>query len=429
MVTPLADSALITQSVIFVIAVACCALCSFLETSITALRLFKLKELAAQSNKYQALLESLEQNPNQLLNSVIIANNLADVTAATTGTFVFDRLFSSLPNSIGFTLSICLTTAALLIIGEILPKNFAKTHGEKMFASTLWIANIFFYLLYPFVSALIRFADYVSYKFSGELSPSEHITSEKEVRFMIDYIRNKGLMESEKTAMLQSIFKLGTTPVKEIMVPSTLVVSISAETSVSKAFELFTQYQFSRFPVYDGSHDNIVGMLHFKDLVPLVAQDEQKTIRDVLRPILFIPETVKVNQLLKEFKQQHMHIAMVINEFGTIVGIVTLEDVLEEIVGEIRDEYEAVAEKVVPLKSGGWLADASVELDQLEQVLNIHFEREDAITLAGFLTEMMQHMPKNGEQLEYKGYLFQITQASAKKVFQVVITDKSSSEV
>lgn len=421
MVGPLSDSALFTHLLLFLVSLGFCALLSFLETSITALRLFKLKELAARSERYQVLFQSLEQNPNQLLNSIIIANNLADVTAATTGTLVFDRFFSSLPNSIGFTLSICLTTAALLIIGEIIPKNLAKSHGEKLFESTLWIANIFFYALYPFVSLLIKFADFISYKLSGKISDGEYITSEKEVRFLIDYIREKGLMESEKTAMLQSIFKLGKTPVKEIMVPSTLMVSINVETSLKEAFALFSQYQFSRFPVYEGSPDNVIGMLHFKDLVPLIGSQEQTSMRSILRPILFIPERVKVNQLLKEFKEQHMHIAMVINEFGAIVGLVTLEDVLEEIVGEIRDEYETITEKVVPLKSGGWLADASVELDQLEQVLNIYFEREDAITLAGFLTEHMQHLPKIGEQLYYKEYLFQVTQAGAKKIFQVLI--------
>ena len=425
MVVPLTDSAFFTQIIIFVIGLSCCALFSFLETSITALRLFKLKELAARSGKYQALFKSLEQNPNQLLNSIIIANNLADVTAATTGTLVFDRLFSSLPNSIGFTISICITTAALLIVGEIIPKNIAKTQGEKLFTSTLWIANIFFYALYPFVTLLIKFADYVTYKLSGgkEADSGEYITSEKEVQFLINYIREKGLMESEKTAMLQSIFKLGTTPIKEIMVPSTLMVSINAETSIEEAFQLFKQYQFSRFPVYDGTFDNIIGMLHFKDLIPLIENKEHSTLRDILRPILFIPERVKVNQLLKEFKEQHMHIAIVINEFGAIVGLATLEDVLEEIVGEIRDEYEAVTEKVAPLKSGSWLADASVELDQLEQVLNINFDREDAVTLAGFLTEKMHHLPKTGEHVEYEGYIFQVTQASAKKVIQVLIMD------
>lgn len=429
MVTTLVDSTFITQLVVFIIALGFCALFSFLETSITALRLFKLKELAAQSTKYQALFMSLEQNPNQLLNSIIIANNLADVTAATTGTFVFDRLFSGLPNSIGFTISICLTTAALLILGEIIPKNFAQTRGEKFFSSTLWIANIFFYALYPFVSLLMRFADYVTYRLSGtKPSEAEYITSEKEIRFMIDYIREKGLMESEKTAMLQSIFKLGTTPVKEIMVPSTLMVSISVQTSIEDAFALFKQYQFSRFPIYDGSHDNIIGMLHFKDLVPLMINPQEHNLRDILRPILFIPETVKVNQLLKEFKDQHMHIGMVINEFGTIVGLVTLEDVLEEIVGEIRDEYEAVTEKIVQLKSGSWLADASIELDQLEPVLGITFQRENVVTLAGFLTEQLQHLPKDGEQLDYKGFIFQVTHASAKKVLQVLITEKDHSE-
>src|SRR5205807_821647 len=153
------------------------------------------------------------------------------------------------------------------------------------------------------------------------------ITSEKESQFLIDYVNKKGLLEQEKTNMLKSVFKLGTTPVEDIMVPSTAVVSINSETSLDNALVLFNKYQFSRFPVYETTPDNVIGMLHLKDLFDSFFKKKSVTIKDLLRPILFVPETVKVNHLLKEFKEQHMHIAMVLNEHGAIVGMVTLEDV------------------------------------------------------------------------------------------------------
>lgn len=418
---PLADSSVLTVFILFGVSLVFCALFSFLETSITALRLFKLKELAQSGNRYQSLLESLEKNPTHLLNTILIASNLADVTAATFGTMAMERLFLGLPSTIAFSLGIFLTTTILLIFGEIIPKNIAKARGEKLFVSTLWITNIFFYTLYPFVTVIERLADTILSWFGATTGEAEFMTSEKEIQFLIDYIYEKGLMEPEKTSMLKSIFELGTTPVREIMIPTSSIIAVNAETTMNEVLELVGKYQFTRFPVYEKTQDNIIGMLHLKDLFALVAKKEERSLKEIVRPILFIPETIKVNQLLREFKQQHMHIAMVIDEYGTIVGLVTLEDVLEEIVGEIRDEYEAVKEKVIPLKTGGWLIDASVELDHLSLLLNISFEREEALTLAGFLTEKLQHLPKKGERLTYKNYIFQVQQASPKRVFQVLV--------
>lgn len=416
------DSSLYTYLIFFIVTLGFCALFSFLETSITALRLFKLKELAASTTGYATLFQSLEKNQNRVLTTILIANNLANVTAATVSTLFMDKLFVNFPPTVGFVCGIVITTASILVF-EIIPKNIAKAHGEKYFQSTLWITNIIFYALYPFVTICMKLGDYFIYQFGKGHGheASDYITSEKEIQFLIDYINEKGLMEQEKTAMLKSVFELGTTPVKEIMVPATTVVSINVETSLQDALAIFGQYQFSRFPVYDTKTDNIVGMLHQKDLFMAFLRNDKPTLRSLLRPIMFIPESIKVNQLLREFKEQHMHIAMVLNEYGGVIGLVTLEDVLEEIVGEIRDEYEAVTEKVIPLKPGGWLVDASIELEELGKLLTIVFESEDAQTLGGFLTERLQHLPKKGERILYKNYYFQVQQASQTKVTQVLV--------
>ena len=328
-----------------------------------------------------------------------------------------------LSGSVGFSLGIGLTTAAILIFGEIIPKNIAKVHGQKLFGSTLWITNIVFYALYPFVIFLVRFANFFTQK-AGDGKPvesMEYITSEREIQFLIEYITEKGLIEQEKTQMLKSIFKLSATPVKEIMIPETEVIALSAQTGLKETLQLFSKYQFSRLPVYEGEFDNIIGMLHQKDVFLMLLRNEEKSLKELVRPIMFIPETMKLNQLLREFREQRMHIAMVINEYGSVTGLVTLEDVLEEIVGDISDEYEPVTSKIVPLRPGAWLVDASINLDKLASLLRITFETEEAITLGGFLTEQLQHLPKKGELLSYKNYNFQVQKASPKRVFQVLI--------
>jgi putative hemolysin len=225
--------------------------------------------------------------------------------------------------------------------------------------------------------------------------------------------------------MLQSIFELSQTPVKEIMIPENDVISINVNSTLNDALKTYLEYNFSRLPVYEGKIENIIGMIYQKDVFNLLSKNEVKPLKDLVRPILFIPEGVKVNQLLHEFKQQRMHMGMVINEFGGIAGLVTLEDVLEEIVGEISDEYEEAApEKIIPLKQGGWLVDAGVALEELSEILGITFDTEHAITLGGFLTEQLQHLPRKGERVYYRNFCFQIQHATAKRVYEVLIFEE-----
>lgn len=415
------------QIIAFVIAIAVCALFSFLETSITALRLFKLKELAESTGKYKTLFQTLEKNPHRILITILIVSNLASATSAALITNLMQEVFAklNLSQGLGFSIGVFLATILILVFGEMIPKNFAKIHGEKLLKSTLWITNTTFYLLYPFVQFLTMISDFIIYRISKK-TDFEHEASEKEIQFLIDYIDEKGLMEPDKTEMLQNIFRIGRKSVKEIMIPETDIITIDANVKISDALKVFSKYQFSRLPVYEDNIENIIGIIYLKDVFLLLSQQDgqNKTVKDLARPIIFVPESLKVNQLLRQFRTQHMHMAMVLNEYGGISGLVTLEDVIEEIVGEISDEYELITKKITPLHEGGWLIDASISLDELDSVLDISFETEGAVTLGGFLIEKLQHLPKKGERLCYKSFCFQVQKASPKRVLEVLITQE-----
>lgn len=422
-----------SDALFFVIALASRALFSFLETSITALRLFKLKEIAASTTKYTSFFQALEKTPQRVLITILIASSLAEVTAASLGTKIIEAFFARMhiAGGIAFSLGIGFATLAILIFGEILPKNIAKSHGERLFTSTLWIANLIYYLLHPLVTVLMKLTDFIVSVLGGTKVSAggvEWVSSEKEIQFLINYINDKGLMEAEKSEMLKNIFDLGLTPVKDIMVPATDIVSVNATATIRDTLEIFGKRHFTRLPVYNAQQDNIIGMVHLKDVFGYISRNEDKPIKDIVRPIMFIPESVKINQLLREFRQQHMHIAIVLNEHGSITGLITLEDILEEIVGEISDEHDLATEKIVPLKQGGWLVDASTTLERLETHLGITFESEDAVTLAGFLTEQLQHLPKKGERILYKNHYFQVQKASDKRVLEVLIFTKKADD-
>ena len=415
--------------VFFFIGLCLRALFSFLETSVTALRLYKLKELAKSYSRYEGLFHSLETNPHRVLITILICNSLADVTTAALATNIMENFFKrfNLSGGLGFSMGIAVATIAILIFGEIIPKNLAKGRSEKLFTSTLWLVNVIFYLFYPIVTFINRFTSFVVAKIGGQPdseNAGEWISSEREIQFLIDYIHSKGLIEEEKNEMLQNIFELGRIPVKEIMVPTTDIVMITSDSTIKDTLKIFCDHPFTRLPVYEKNTDNIIGMVHLKDIFMILTKQEDKAdkpVQEILRPILFVPESIKVSQLLREFRLKHMHIGMVINEHGSITGLITLEDVLEQIVGELRDELEPQTEHIVPLKQGGWLIDASTPLEDVTDLLKITFETEGSVTLGGFLTEQLQHLPKKGERLLYKGFYFQVQKASAKRVLQVLV--------
>lgn len=408
---------------LFFISLSVRAIFAFLETSITAMRLFKLKEIARETDsRYESLFKTLETDPHRVLIATLIISSFADVTCAAISTTIMEIVFAYYNFSPGFGFSMGVGFGGIMIIlfGEILPKNIARNHGERMFRSMLWLVNFVYYALYPLVSVLVSFSD--RFLARGKNQPSsEWVSSEREVRFLIDYIHAQGILEKEKTEMLRNIFDLGRTPVKDIMVPATDIVSIDINTPIKDVLKTFSEHRFTRLPVYESRADNIVGMVHQKDIFFMLSLKQDKPLKDLVRPILFEPETVKINHILREFREQQMHIAIVLNEHGSVTGLLTLEDVLEEIVGEISDEHEPSSEKILPLTNGGWLVDASIQLDELGHALDMTFISENSVTLGGFLTERLQHLPKKGERILYKKFYFQIQKASPKRVKQVLI--------
>lgn len=410
-------SQLITPFILLCIALCMRATLSFLETSITALRLFRLKELAHSITQYQPLLHTLEKSPQRVLVTILVANSFVDVSAASLATFIMSTIFThlGLSSGFGFTLGIMLASLGIVIFGEILPKTFARVRSEQAFKSVLWLINCIYYTLYPLVFAIVKFSDYIMYKVGGQEaleSSSQWISSEREIQFLINYIHEKGLLELEKREMLQNVFQLGSTPIKEVMIPGNKIVSLEVNTPMEKVFSFFSEHSYTRIPVYEGSHDNIVGMVHQKDLFIMFSKGEKKILKQIIRPMMFVAENMKVIQLLGKFREKQLHIAIVINEHGTLTGLVTLEDLIEEIVGEISDEHESTIGKIMPMGEDEWLVDATITLDDLGKFLDITFVSEGSVSLAGFLSELFHHIPQKDEEIMYKHFLFQVQKAT-----------------
>jgi CBS domain containing-hemolysin-like protein len=409
-----------TNLILFLISLITCALFSFLETSVTALRLFKLKEIELATPQYKNLFVAFDKHPQQILISILIATDLASVTCAVVSQNLTQVLFDQIqmPESLTFVLGILITTIIVSIFGEIIPKSIAKSMGAKTFTSTLWIVNIFYTLLGPIARQIHKISSFIAHH------NDEEIVSEKEIQFLINYIEEKGLMDHEKTAMLQNIFHMGQTSVKEILIPKSEMISLDVNDDISIFLDKFSEYQFSRFPVYKSNPEDIIGIVYLKDILFALQKNASITLQELMRPIIFVPDNMKVNELLKEFKLQEIHMAMVLDEYGNTIGLVTLEDTLEEIVGDIHDEHDInrdTAKIKVIQKDSQWAVDATIDLDRLRPLLKITFHTQSAVTLGGFISEQMQHIPKVGESLMYKGFCFTIEKADAKRVILVKI--------
>lgn len=418
------QSSVVIQSITAVISLLACGLFSFMETSITALRIFNLKELAKKTKRYHRLLDVLENEPQRVLIAILIGSCLVNVIAADSITTVVEHLLQQYNVSSGlrFFGAISIATILMLIFGDILPKNLAQARFERLFESTLWIANIVFYIMAPLVyifSHLTRFV--ITSLRSSDQQEEEGVISEQEIQFLIDYIDKKGKMESDKSRMLNSIFELAHTLVQDIMVPEGNMACVDVSFTVEQALDLFVRYSYSRLPVYEGSVNNIIGMLHQKDVIQVITRKKETTLKNLVRPILFVPEIMHVNTLLRQFKEQRQHIAIVTGEQDLIVGLVTLEDAIEEIIGDINDEHESVAPYITELAPERWLVFGGVDLTALEQLLGISFETKNAKTLADFLMEHFQEIPKKGEVLPYKSYNFKVEKTTQKRIVHILI--------
>jgi CBS domain containing-hemolysin-like protein len=408
---------MISQIMFFLAALCAAALFAFLETAFTALRLFKLKELQVTVAKYKGLFAVWESNPQRILITILIANNFAHVLASV----LISEIMQQYVGDWGLAIGVGVATVTILIFGEIIPKSFAKTHHERLFESFLWLVDILFRIMYPFVTILLKIADIFFRIVGGQHILEKRDNTEAEIKFLIDYSDKKGVMDEEKTEMLQNILGLGHKIVKEIMVPKSEVKLLDVNATLNQAVEIVAESGYSRLPVYEDTSENIVGLIHHKDLLKVLYKKQDKSVRDLILPVLFVPETQKINQLLSELLKKQIHMVIVINEFGEFDGLVTLENIIEEIVGDITDEHEKINADIIPLDKGGWLINAGVSLEELEDSFNIRFPAEESITLAGFLAERLQHLPKKGERIIHEGYCFQVQQANVRRVFQVLM--------
>lgn len=395
------------------------ALFSSTETAFTALNKAKIRRLKDSKVKGAALLESLSEDPQRLLSTLLLGNNLVNILIASIAT----KLATDRFGNAGVGIATGIVTIIVLIFGEITPKNYAVRHAEKVALFSAPFIAALSYVFFPVARFLVLISNLILKAFGQGGIKGQPFLTPDEIKAIVAIGEEEGVIEEEERKMIHSILEFGDTIVKEIMVPRTEIVALPETSTIKEALEVARKEGYSRIPVYSGNIDNIVGILYVKDMIAFVEKGKTDiSVAEIKREPFFVPETKRVDELLKEFQKNKTHMAVVLDEYGGTAGLVTLEDVLEEIVGEIFDEYDFKEEaRIEKISDTEWIADGKLDIEAVEDYLDIEITEEETETLGGFVSSLLGHVPVVGEKCQYGGYEFEVVSIAGRRVDKVRI--------
>lgn len=373
------------------------------ETALTSLSPTALQHLIEKSNKSLIL---WMKNPIKILITILIGNNLVNIFAASLATILAKKHFGN----IGIALVAGIMTFIIITFGEIFPKSIARKYNERISVIVMPLIKIFYFLFYPFTFIFYSLTKIISKK--GDIG-----FKERDLFYAIYLSSQKGYLKNKADKIILSVLTLKDLKVSDIMIPRTNVCYASIDTKKDILLKIFMEKGFSRMPIYEGNEDNIIGILHAKELFK-----EFKTLKEILKPPLFVFENLKAIVALEEMKKKKLHMACVVDEYGSFIGIVTMEDIIEEIVGEIEDEYDKKEEQVVRLGGGEYIFKAEISINDLANFLPIDFpKKKEFKTLGGFVFYNLNRMAKKGDKLEFSGYELEVIETSGKKPLKIKV--------
>ena len=411
------------QWVILAAALVASAFFSAAETALTALGEARVQALVDTGGFNRSLLKFWQRHPDRILTALLLGNTLVNVGMGSLVTLIANELGASQ----SLALLTGLTTLVILLFGEITPKTFARRHASGFAVVIIPFVALFYFLIFPLVWMLVQVPRALARLTGSDATPVESVTS-RELEYLIEQGAKHGSIDKVREKLLSSVLAFTEVLVKEIMIPRTQVVALEDNASYDETLRLVTESELSRIPVFKSSLDDVVGVLYVKSLLADVKKGiapGQFSLPKYLRAPFFVPEVMKVSRLLTEMQRRKTHLAIVVDEFGGTSGLVTLEDVVEEIVGEIHDESDIEDKKLKVLSDGVVLADAQVSIRDLETHLDIEFpEGGDYETLGGFLTATAGRVPPTGSLVVWGGLTFTVKAADERRVQKVEIARK-----
>ncbi|MBW6461750.1 MAG: hemolysin family protein [DPANN group archaeon] len=415
---------LMYQFVILAILIALSAFFSASEIALLSLGRITRHKMVKEKVKNSKIIAKLLEDPNKLLITILIGNNLVNVSASALATSIGIFLFGS----VGIGIAVGVMTFFILLFGEVLPKSYA-VHNKEKFA--IFVAKPI-YLLQKFQSPLILFMSAIINKFMdyyGLTDKDKILVTEEVVMSAVTIGMEDGEIDPEEKELIHNVFEFDDTEVQDVMVPRINMCCIEKSISLFEVLKFIDKTNFSRVPVYEDVHDKIIGILYTKDLLKYVGKNvDSFSLKTIVRPAIFVPETKKIDELLKEFKLQKVHIAMVVDEYGGIAGLVTLEDLLEELVGEIYDETDVSKNMIRKEGKKTFIVDGEAEIDDVERVLRVKLFSDnpelDYDTISGLVLDELGRVPVVGDILELNMVSISIEKMDRQKIISLNIVKK-----
>jgi len=408
--------------ILFFICLGCAAFFCSAETAFIGMQKLRLQHLIQNGHPAAKRVAKIVEQPEKFLATVLLGINFFETAVATLGTIIAVSLIRN--ENLAIAIATIVITVVTLIFAELVPKSLAVRYGERIALRYVRPLEVISTILYPLVYILnhigIRFT-----KLVGESEIPKPTISEEEFRTAISIGEAEGVVEGNEAEMLHKVFEFTDRPVSKIMVPRTEIAWVEQGTKLSDFLNLYTQGRYSRFPVYQDNTDNVVGMLHAKDvLMKLTDESESRdsVIDDLMRPAYFVPEGKRLGELLAEMRDGGHHAAVVVDEFGGIAGMVTLGQLTEEIVGDIHDELTGEEKDFIVTGDSTFQLDGGFRIEDANEELGLNLPSGDYETVAGFILSHLGRIPKQGEHFKYQNLKFVITEIRGMKIEKVIVT-------
>ena len=388
------DSSDVTQLIILIILLILSAFFSSAETALTTVNKIRIRSLADEGNKRAKSVLKVTDDSGKMLSAILIGNNIVNLSAAS--------LTTSLAYSFGgsmVAIASGILTVLILLFGEITPKTTATIHSEKMSLLYAPVIHFFMKVMTPFIFVINGLSTVVLLLLRVDAKAKNTAMTETELRTIVEVSHEDGVIESDEREMINNVFDLGDTKAKDVMVPRVHVTFADINSTYAELIEIFREDKFTRLPIFEDTTDNVVGTINMKDLL-LYDNTKEFNIRDILREAYFTYEYKSISELLVEMRQASFNIAIVLDEYGETAGLITLEDILEEIVGEIHDEYDENEEDFIQeISDREYIVEGSINLDDLNDRLDLNLSSEEYDSLGGFIIEYLDRLPEKGDSI------------------------------
>lgn len=393
------------------------------EIALSSLDKLTLKRLIKEKGRKAHQIELLLSKPSRWLITILIGNNFANIAAASLATLMVQEIVKGTAGQV-VGIATGVMTFVILIFGEILPKSYCQHHAEEI---SIKVARPIFLLskiLSPLVRALTFLTQTVLRLTGTKEIKTNRLITEREIHALIDLGQEEGALEEQEEELVHSALEFDETQAKEIMVPRTNMVCISEEASIVELADLIKKVGYSRIPVYQKNIDNITGIAYARDLLNFINNlSKEKKVKEIMHPPIFVAYTINLGRLFRRLQKERTHLAIIVDEYGGVAGMLTIEDLLEEIVGEIEDEYDRTEEKITILKDGAALIKAETDIDEINEKLGTHLpEKTDAFeSIGGFIFDILERIPVKGETIEYGNLKVEIVDADKRHIKKVKI--------